>query len=98
MHCSRRVPLESSYQAGNPSSALTGPTAERPVPAAGALAANALVEAAIGRARIAAAATARWDQRPLRPPARCFGGPLTRWVVVMVSLRCVLLRSGDRSA
>src|SRR4051794_22050788 len=86
---STRFPLLSWYQEGKPFSALTGPTAVRPpgfftlTP----VVANALVLAARGRATMAAAAIARRDQRPFRPPARCLGGPLTRWVLDMVPPR-----------
>src|SRR4051794_32259953 len=58
MHCSMRVPLESSYQDGNPLTALTGPTAERPVPAAGALAASAAAVRLKGTATAAVTTTA----------------------------------------
>src|SRR3954454_11382004 len=49
-----RVPLESSYQDGNPLLALTGPTAVRPVPEAGSLAASAVVVRPSGTATAAA--------------------------------------------
>src|SRR3954453_15386941 len=67
MHCSMRVPLESSYQDGNPLTALTGPTAERPVPAAGGWAASAVAVRLRGTATVAATTTAA-----LRHGRRCW--------------------------